>query len=139
MMASELKLQIVSPESVFLSVPVTQVVLPGVDGEFAVRAQHSLLCAQLMAGVIKVTTLQGEKHSVFIMGGFANVTADTCTLLVESPAMVSDLSLEVIEKKIQTFLADHGAANEETLGEEKSKALFVLKSQHQALIKNAIM
>ena len=82
-----MKLEIVTPEKLVYSENVEMVTLPGSEGEFGVLANHSPLIAALQAGEIKIySNVNGGavKGSYNIAGGLAQVTADSCIVLVDS-------------------------------------------------------
>lgn len=102
-MSQSMKLHVISPESVFLSTLVSMAVVPGVCGDFAVMPGHSLVCARLKPGVVTLSSSSGDEQTIFVAGGFAHVRPDVCSLLVESPVLVSELRLESIEAAMNTI------------------------------------
>lgn len=80
-----MKLEIVTPEKLVFSQNVEMATLPGVEGEFGVLDQHSPLIAELQEGEIKIFSSANSNaptQSFSIDGGVAQVTADTCTVLI---------------------------------------------------------
>jgi len=79
-----MKLEIVTPEKLVFSQNVEMATLPGVEGEFGVLDQHSPLIAELQEGPVRIYTSQnGAPSQEFIIdGGVAQVTSDTCTVLI---------------------------------------------------------
>ena len=80
-----MKLEIVTPEKLVFSQNIEMATLPGVEGEFGVLQNHSPLIAELQEGEINIYASQngGTPTQTFsIDGGVAQVTADTCTVLV---------------------------------------------------------
>jgi len=76
--------ELVSPEKKLLSESVWQVVIPGEEGYFGVRAGHMSLLASLKPGVVDVYANENDApRRIVISGGFADVTANNCILLVE--------------------------------------------------------
>ena len=80
-----MKLEIVTPEKLVFSQNIEMATLPGVEGEFGVLQNHSPLIAALQEGEVKIYASQngGTPTQIFtIDGGVAQVTADTCTVLI---------------------------------------------------------
>src|SRR5690606_25203608 len=71
-MADTFKFELVSPERVLLSEDAEQVVLPGIQGDFAVLANHAPMLSMLRPGVLDIQ-LPGKTRRVFVKGGFAEV------------------------------------------------------------------
>ena len=82
-MADTFKFELVSPERVLLSEDAEQVVLPGIQGDFAVLANHAPMLSMLRPGVLDVQ-LPGKTHRVFVKGGFAEVEPDRLTVLAQT-------------------------------------------------------
>lgn len=76
--------ELVSPAKKLVSEQAFEVVAPGTEGEFGVRAGHMPLLATLKAGVVEVIVEKGAKPVRFqIEDGFADVTATTMTIIAE--------------------------------------------------------
>lgn len=82
-MADTFKFELVSPERVLLSEDAEQVVLPGVQGDFAVLAAHAPMLSMLRPGVLDIQ-LPGRARRVFVKGGFAEVEPDRLTVLAQT-------------------------------------------------------
>lgn len=102
--------ELVSPERKLVSEDAWQVVIPGEEGEFGVRAGHVPLVAGAKAGVVKVWKSRDDKPVlIFVAGGFADVTAHSCTLLAEEAVWLDELvqaDLETLLKDLEDRLAD---------------------------------
>lgn len=76
--------ELVSPEKKLVSEQAFEVVAPGTEGVFGVRAGHMPVLATLKAGVVEVIAEKGAKPVRFqIEDGFADVTATTMTIIAE--------------------------------------------------------
>jgi F-type H+-transporting ATPase subunit epsilon len=73
---------LVSPARLLLSQEVTQVDVPGVDGDFGVLAGHAPTVATLKPGVLTIYAPGGTQRFV-VYGGFAEVSAGGMTVLAE--------------------------------------------------------
>ena len=93
--------ELVSPEKKLMSEKAWQVTIPGEEGDFGVRAQHSALVSTIRPGVVEIISKQGDAPvRIFIAGGFADVTATNCTILAEEAMMVADLDPVTIDAEI---------------------------------------
>ncbi len=107
--------ELVSPDKVLVSEPAWQVVIPGEEGYFGVRAGHMSLIAAVRPGVVEVFMKEGDApKKIFIAGGFADVTATNCTLLAEQAVNVSDLDAVQIEQDIANINEDLKTASDMT-------------------------
>src|SRR5215510_14365320 len=65
-MAGTFKFELVTPERMLLSEDATQVVVPGVEGEFTVLAGHAPLVSALRPGVIDATLGDSRKVRLIV-------------------------------------------------------------------------
>jgi F-type H+-transporting ATPase subunit epsilon len=105
-MADKVEFELVSPERLLVSKPVDMVVVPGAEGDFGVLRGHSPLISTLRLGVIDVHDGGGVAERIFVAGGFAEVTAERCTVLAEQAVPLGDLKRADIEGEIKS-LKDH--------------------------------
>jgi F-type H+-transporting ATPase subunit epsilon len=91
-MADTLKLELVSPEHLLVSEQVEMVLVPGAEGVFGVLPQHAPTLSTLKTGFVDVYRAGALAQRYFVSGGFAEVTADSCTILVDAATAESDLS-----------------------------------------------
>ena len=82
-MADSFNFELVSPERLLLSATVTEVVIPGADGEMTVMAHHAPTMTTIKPGVVSVVTADGQTERYVVFGGFADILPDGCTLLAE--------------------------------------------------------
>jgi len=82
-MADTFKFELVSPERVLLSEDAEQVVLPGVQGDFAVLPNHAPMLSTLRPGILEVQLPSGSRR-IFVKGGFAEVEPDRLTVLAQT-------------------------------------------------------
>jgi len=106
--------ELVSPERILISEPVWQVVIPGEEGYFGVRAGHMSLIAAIRPGVVEVMGKESSApQKIFIAGGFADVTAQNCTILAEQAVNVNDLDVVKIEQDIANLNDELKLASDE--------------------------
>jgi len=105
-MADKVEFELVSPERLLVSKPVDMVVVPGAEGDFGVLRGHAPLISTLRLGVIDVHDGGVVAERIFVAGGFAEVTAERCTVLAEQAVPLGDLTRADIENEISS-LKDH--------------------------------
>lgn len=105
-MADKVEFELVSPERLLVSKSVDMVVVPGAEGDFGVLRGHAPLISNLRIGVIDVHDGGSVAERIFVAGGFAEVTAERCTVLAEQAVPVGDLRRVDIEGEIKS-LKDH--------------------------------
>jgi F-type H+-transporting ATPase subunit epsilon len=109
-MTEQLQFELVSPEKLILSKPVAMVTVPGGEGDYGVLIGHSPMITTVRPGVITVYDTDENTISdrIFIAGGFAEVTAERCTILAEEAISVAELhhaQLVVIDKELNEELS----------------------------------
>jgi F-type H+-transporting ATPase subunit epsilon len=82
-MADELMLEIVTPEKMVFSDKIEEVTLPGTEGEFGVLRGHEAFLSSLNVGEMNFIK-EGKKTHYAINVGYAEVTADKVTVLIET-------------------------------------------------------
>jgi F-type H+-transporting ATPase subunit epsilon len=81
-MAGTFKFELVSPERVLISEDATQVIVPGMDGQFTVLAGHAPVISTLRPGTLIISLAAGERR-VFVRGGIAEVEPDSLIILAQ--------------------------------------------------------
>ena len=73
-MAATYTLDVVTPERIMLSEPVTQTVAPGTEGQLGILANHAPLMTELAPGEVLATLADGRTTAhIVISGGFMEV------------------------------------------------------------------
>ncbi len=100
--------ELVSPEAKLVSEPMYLVEVPGDEGAFGVAVGHCSLVSSLRAGVVRLHKEEGtsDVREIFIAGGFADVTAESCTILAEEAIDVKDLNKESLEQHLSDLGED---------------------------------
>jgi F-type H+-transporting ATPase subunit epsilon len=128
-MAGTFKFELVTPERMALSQDATQVLVPGVEGEFTVLPGHAPVISALRPGVIEVTLAEGgETERIFVKGGFAEVDADRVTVLAERAMAVDQMSADVVAAELETAEADLAAAADDASRLAAASAVERLKA-----------
>jgi F-type H+-transporting ATPase subunit epsilon len=81
-MASQIQLEVVTPERRVMAEMVDSVTVPGANGELGILPGHTPLISQLQTGVLSF--VQGERVAqLHVSGGFVEVTDDRVSVLAE--------------------------------------------------------
>jgi len=83
-----------------LAEPVEMVTLPAAEGELGVLPGHAPMIVLLRGGTVR--TWEGGKvvQSLYVSGGFAEITGAKVTVLANAATPVADLSRAEAEKKL---------------------------------------
>ncbi len=99
-MSEEFKLEIISPEKSFFSKDkVTEVVIPGYEGEMGFLKDHISLISFLKPGIIKVFSKDGEEL-FFVEDGIAEFKENELSILTSSIFNLKNKDKNYIEKSI---------------------------------------
>src|SRR5262245_31529993 len=109
-MADTFRFELVTPERMALSEDATQVVVPGIEGEFTVLPGHAPVISALRPGVVDITLPDARKTSIFVKGGFAEVDADRLTVLAERALPVEAMDAATIAAELEVAEAELASA-----------------------------
>lgn len=109
----KVEFELVSPERLLVSEAVDMVVVPGAEGDFGVLPRHSLLISGVRPGLIRIYEGRTVRDSIFVAGGFCEVTGERCTVLVEEAVPVGDIDREAIEAELRTLQSDAADARDD--------------------------
>jgi len=99
-MADVVEFELVSPERLVKSQPVDMVVVPCSEGDIGVMPGHSPLIGTVRPGVVDIHEDNKIVESIFVSGGFVEVTPDRCTLLAEEAIVVGDLKADEAQSRL---------------------------------------
>ncbi len=122
------KLEVVSPEKLLLSRPVEMVVVPAADGEMGVLPGHAPMIVALRGGAIRVTENGQVTESLFVPGGFAEVTPDRVTILADEATPLSTLSRAEADRRVADAEAAYAEAAVTATPEQRDAAMNLLLS-----------
>jgi len=93
-------LEIVSPEKLLLSRPVDMVVIPASEGDMGVLEGHAPMIVMLRGGLISLYEGDRVTDTLFVAGGFAEVTPERCTVLANEALPVTELNKAEGERRL---------------------------------------
>ena len=111
-MAETTLFELVSPERLIMSKDVSMVVVPGSEGLFGVLPRHTSMLSALAPGVVDIYEEEVITERLFVVNGFAEVTADRCTVLAEDVIPIEDLNPDELEEKIEEMRVEVRNAND---------------------------
>ena len=118
-MADPFLFELVLPEKLLLSENTEMVVVPGAEGDFGVLIGHASLISTLRSGVINIHAKNKIGKSIFVAGGFAEVTGERCTILAEEAIFVADINPQEAQDRLNVARSALEAATDDT---SRSKA-----------------
>src|SRR5213079_3688645 len=91
---AKLSFRLVMPERELLDTDADMVVVPGIEGDFGVMHGHAPLISIVRPGVLEV--FQGAKveQRFMVVGGFAEVTPERCTVLADEATPLEQVTAE---------------------------------------------
>jgi len=101
-MTDLVEFELVSPQRLVKSLVVSMVVVPCSEGDIGVLPGHTPLIGTVRPGVVDIHEDDKVTESIFVSGGFVEVTEDRCTLLAEEAILVSDLKVDEAQARLDT-------------------------------------
>ncbi len=89
----KLHLEVITPEKVIVNEDVEAVVAPGTLGEFGVLLNHIPFLSGIVPGELRYT-LGGKKEFLAVTNGFAEVSNNKVSVLVDAAEKAHDIDLE---------------------------------------------
>lgn len=100
-MSDKVQFELVSPAKLLLSEEVEMVVIPGGEGDLGILPGHTPLLTTVRPGVIDIYENDKVAKSIFVVGGFAEVSEERCAVLAEEAIAVEELSRDDAEARLQ--------------------------------------
>jgi len=100
-MTDKVQFELVSPAKLLLSEEVEMVVVPGGEGDFGVLPGHTPMLTTVRPGIIDIYENDKVVKSIFVVGGFAEVSEDRCAVLAEEAIAVEELDRDDAEARLQ--------------------------------------
>ncbi len=123
-MAETMQFNLVSPERSLASMQVTEVQIPGAEGDMTAMAQHAPTITTLRPGVLKVAGPDGDAEYV-VTGGFAEIGDAGVSVLAEQAVAKADMDKATL-KGLVDAATDAFASAQEAGGEKVDDAAKLL-------------
>jgi F-type H+-transporting ATPase subunit epsilon len=98
-MAGTLQFDLVSPERRLASFAVTEVGIPGTEGDLTAMEGHEATITTLRPGLVRAVSADGVR-AFAVTGGFAEITAASVSVLAENAIPVEELTGTLLDKMI---------------------------------------
>lgn len=103
-MADTMQFDLVSPERSLASLQVTEVQIPGADGDMTAMPNHAPMITTLRPGILRINGPEGDNAYV-VTGGFAQISADGTSVLAEMAILLADATTADIDPMIEAAAA----------------------------------
>jgi F-type H+-transporting ATPase subunit epsilon len=133
-MAETFRFELVSPERVLVSADVTEVIVPGAEGEFTVLPRHAPVVAMLRPGILRIPGMDGKLSQIYLRGGLADVGPDRLTILAELALPVAEVDRAMIDREITNAEEDLADAEDEDKKRQAAETLEQLRTLSEALM-----
>ena len=129
---AKLSFRLVMPERELVNTEADMVVVPGIEGDFGVMHGHAPLISIVRPGVLEV--LQGGKveQRFMVVGGFAEVTSERCTVLADEATPFEQVTAEQLVERQQAAERDLVDAATDAEKAAAQRALAVAKDLQRA-------
>lgn len=114
------RFELVAPERLVFSGEVSQVDVPGEEGEFGVFAGHAPYVATLKPGLLIIYG-EGEPQRMVVRGGLAEMGPTGLIVLAEQAVPVAELDGDMIAQSIKDTEEDLADADND-VGRDKARA-----------------
>jgi len=95
---------LVAPDKMTFSGEVDQVDVPGTEGDFGVLAGHAPTVALLRPGLLTIHA-GGQKTTMVVLGGFAEVSEGGLTVLADVADKPEDMDRALVTRRIEELEA----------------------------------
>jgi F-type H+-transporting ATPase subunit epsilon len=102
---AKVSFRLVMPERELLATEADMVVVPGSEGDFGVLPGHAPLISTVRPGVIEVFQGSKAEQRFLVVGGFAEVTPERCTVLADEAMPFETVTAEQLAERERT--AEH--------------------------------
>jgi F-type H+-transporting ATPase subunit epsilon len=129
---AKLSFRLVMPERELLNIEADMVVVPGAEGDFGVLHGHAPLISTVRPGVLEV--IQGTKveQRFMVVGGFAEVTPERCTVLADEATPLEQVTVEQLAERQRAAERDLVDAATDAEKAAAQKAVAVAKDLQRA-------
>jgi len=124
---------LVSPEKLLFSSEVTQVDVPGTEGNFGVLAGHAPMVTTVRPGILVIYGEAGEQLRVVVNGGFAEVGPNGLTVLADTAVALEEFDRSTLAELIKDTGEDVADATDPWQRDKLARKLEQLRTLQTAL------
>lgn len=130
---AKIEFELVAPEKLLVSKAVEMVVVPGTEGDFGVLVGHAPLISSLRNGVIEIHDEGAVTDRIFVAGGFAEVTAERCTVLAVEAIAIGELDRAQLDDDLRSARERLAAAATDPAREEIADLIAIVEAKLAAM------
>jgi F-type H+-transporting ATPase subunit epsilon len=127
-MAGTFRFELVTPERMLVSQDASQVIVPGVEGEFTVLPGHAPVISALRPGVVDAALGDTRRIKAFVKGGFAEVEAGRLTILADRAIDIESAGAGALAEELRTAERELAAATTDKARLAASSAVAQLRA-----------
>jgi F-type H+-transporting ATPase subunit epsilon len=113
-MADTMQFDLVSPERSLASLQVSEVQIPGAEGDMTAMPDHVATITTLRPGLLRVVGAEGTQEYL-VTGGFAEISANTASVLAEHALPRDEVTQDVIDGLVADAVSARDAATPENM------------------------
>ncbi|MEQ8654497.1 MAG: ATP synthase F1 subunit epsilon [Kiloniellales bacterium] len=132
-MAETFQFELVAPEEIILSEAAEMVVVPGGDGDYGVLPRHAPMITTVRTGVLAVYEARKVRERIFVAGGFAEVTPQRLTVLVEEALRLEGVKRADVEQALKDAQDDLLDARDDSERAQTQRRIDIEQAKLQAL------
>jgi len=126
------RFELVSPERLVYAGEVSQVDVPGEEGEFGILAGHAPYIATLKPGLLTIYG-DGEPQRIVVRGGLAEMGTTGLTVLAEQAVPLAEIDAAMIAQAIKDTEEDIADADNDMARDRARSRLEQLQTLRSAL------
>jgi F-type H+-transporting ATPase subunit epsilon len=100
-MAGSILLEVATPERLILKEQVSEVEVPGAEGEMGILPEHAALVSELGAGPLRYFPGGDRPHYLFVSGGFVEVRDNTVRVLADTAENADAIDVKRAQDALQ--------------------------------------
>ena len=119
---AKVNFRLVMPERELLATEADMVVVPGSEGDFGVLHGHAPLISTVRAGVLEVFQGSKAEQRFLVVGGFAEVTPERCTVLADEALAFETVTVEQLaerERTAERHVADAASDHDKAIAQKE--------------------
>ena len=113
-MADTMQFDLVSPERSLASLQVSEVQIPGAEGDMTAMPDHAATITTLRPGLLRAVGADGTQEYL-VTGGFAEISAAGTSVLAEQALPREEVTQEVFDGLVAEAVSAREAATAETM------------------------
>jgi len=100
-MSGTILLEVATPERLMLKETVTEVVVPGANGELGILPDHAPLLSELGAGVLRYVAQGQRSCCLCVSGGWVEVSQRSVRVLANTAELADDIDFKRAQDSLQ--------------------------------------